>query len=206
MYCPDCGLEEIQSNQFCRACGADLRRVRVALEAPDSITASAVTARDEIGRAVAAKIRETETVSELKKVAEDVLPEIEKFLESPEEKRLRRMRVGMLLSSIGFGVAIALSIVGIMAKNEDTLFMAGLGIVAFFIGLGFILNGIFLTVPKKGLSDRSSDAESQRRVDRTAGSPPDLLMPQPASILSSVTDNTTQHLNEKHPVARDAER
>ena len=103
-------------------------------------------------------------------------------------------------------MALALSIVGIMAKNEDTLFMAGLGIVAFFIGIGFILNGIFLTVPKKGLSDRSSDAESQRQVDRAADSPPDLLIPRPASMFSSVTDNTTQHLNEKHPVARDAER
>ena len=66
MFCPGCGLEEIQSNQFCRACGSDLRRVRAAVALPDSITASAVSARDEIGRAVAAKIRETESVHELK--------------------------------------------------------------------------------------------------------------------------------------------
>ena len=77
MYCPDCGIEDRQTNQFCRACGADLRSVRVALESPDSVTASAASARDEIGRAVAAKIRETQSAYELKKVAEDVLPEIE---------------------------------------------------------------------------------------------------------------------------------
>ena len=92
MFCPGCGLEERGSNQFCRACGTDLRPVRFALEKPDNITASAISARDEIGRAVAAKIRETQSVYELKKDAEDVLPEIEKFLESPAEKRLRRMR------------------------------------------------------------------------------------------------------------------
>ncbi|MBK7932582.1 MAG: zinc ribbon domain-containing protein [Acidobacteria bacterium] len=111
MFCPDCGIEERQANQFCRACGTDLRRVRVAVSSPDSITASAVSARDEIGRAIADKIRETQGAYELKKVAEDVLPEIEKFLESPEEKRMRRMRVGMLLSCIGLGAAIGITLV-----------------------------------------------------------------------------------------------
>ncbi len=196
MYCPDCGLEEIQSNQFCRACGADLRRVRVALASPDSITASAVSARDEIGRAVAAKIRETASVHELKKVAEDVLPEIEKFLESPEERRLRRMRIGMLLSSIGLGAAIGISIVWMLMHDQDIIFLAGLGLVTFFIGIGFILNGIFLTVPKKSLSDKSSDAQSQRELDTAVGPPPDLALPQPASLFSSVTEHTTQHLKD----------
>ncbi|HEX8248061.1 MAG TPA: zinc ribbon domain-containing protein, partial [Pyrinomonadaceae bacterium] len=111
MFCPGCGLEERQSDQFCRACGADLRLVRTALERPDNITASAVSARDEIGRAIAAKIRETTSAKELKKVTEDVLPEIEKFLESPAEKRLRRLRVGTLISSIGMGAALAFALV-----------------------------------------------------------------------------------------------
>src|SRR4051812_49110786 len=110
MFCPGCGLEERQANQFCRACGTDLRHVRQTLERVDNITASAVSARDEIGRAVAARIREAESMHELKKVAEDVLPEIEKFLESPAEKRLRRLRVGTLVSSIGAGASIALTI------------------------------------------------------------------------------------------------
>ena len=57
-----------------------MRVVRNAMSAPDSITASAVSARDEIGRAVAAKIRETRSADELAKVTEEVLPEIEKFL------------------------------------------------------------------------------------------------------------------------------
>src|SRR6266851_3289616 len=81
MFCPSCGSEERQASQFCRACGSDLRAVRVSLERPDSITASAVTARQEIGRAIAEKIREVDDAYELKKVAEDVLPQIEKFLQ-----------------------------------------------------------------------------------------------------------------------------
>src|SRR6266550_2647904 len=106
MFCPSCGSEERQATQFCRACGLDLRVVRMSIERPDSITASAVSARDEIGRAVAEKIRDVEDAHELKKVAEDVLPQIEKFLESPEEKRLRRMRAGVVVSSIGVGFAV----------------------------------------------------------------------------------------------------
>src|SRR5881227_1219771 len=69
MFCPSCGSEERQASQYCRACGTDLRSVRVSLERPDSVTASAVSARADIGRAVADRIREVEDAHELKKVA-----------------------------------------------------------------------------------------------------------------------------------------
>lgn len=203
MYCPDCGIEERNANQFCRACGTDLRRVRFAVESPDSITASAVTARDEIGRAIAARIREVQSADELAVVTEDVLPEIKKFLESPEEKRLRRMRMGLLLSSIGFGAAVGISLVSMVMKDEGVMFLAGLGVVAFFIGVGFILNGVFLTVPKKGLLNKSSDAESQRELDKIGGNTNDLKLPEPANLFSSVTEHTTKHLKENQSVPRD---
>jgi len=203
MFCPECGIEERSANQFCRACGTDLRRVRVAVETPDSITASAMSARDEIGRAVAAKIREVESARELKKVAEDVLPQIEKFLESPEEKRLRRIRVGSIITSAGAGTAIALFIVAAAQKNTEMLFLAGLGLVAFFVGLGFILNGLFLTIPKKGMLDRSSDADSQRALDGASGDTNELRLEEPPSQFASVTEHTTHHLKEKQPVPRD---
>ena len=96
MYCPSCGSEERQLSQFCRACGTDLRVVRNSLERPDAITASAVSAREQIGMAVADKIRQMSTATDLETVAEDVLPSFEKFLESPEEKRLRRLRNGVI--------------------------------------------------------------------------------------------------------------
>ncbi len=202
MFCPECGIEDRNANQFCRACGSDLRRVRVAVESPDSITESAAFARNEIGRAIAAKIRDTQSAEELSVVAEDVLPEIEKFLESPAEKRLRRMRVGMLLSSIGLGAAIGVSLVSMVMNDDDVIFLAALGLVTFFLGLGFILNGVLLTVPKSSMPDKSSDADSQRQLD-AIGDTNDLKLPQPANLFSSVTENTTQHLKEKQTVTRD---
>ena len=51
-----------------------------------------MTAREEIGRAVAEKIRDMEDPRYLRRFAQYVLPKVDKFLESPEEKRLRRLR------------------------------------------------------------------------------------------------------------------
>ncbi len=203
MFCPDCGIEERQANQFCRACGSDLRRVRVAVSMPDSITASAVSARDEIGRAIAEKIRESRSAEELAVVAEDVLPEIEKFLESPEEKRMRRMRTGTIMACIGMGTTIGITLVSMAMKDSDVIFLAALGLVCFFIGIAFVLNGIFLTVPKASARDRSSDAESQRELDGISGTTNDLKLPEPATLFSSVTENTTRHLKEKQSVGRE---
>src|ERR1043165_2108314 len=121
MFCPSCGSEERQASQFCRACGTDLRAVRITLERPDSITASAITAREEIGRAVADQIRQVEDAYELKKVAEDVLPQIEKFLESPQEKRQRRLRAGVITAAAGLGFAIFMTLMSAYIPNADPL-------------------------------------------------------------------------------------
>src|SRR5437868_4267078 len=176
MFCPSCGSEERQASQYCRACGTDLRPVRVSLERPDSITASAVSAREEIGRAVAEKIREVEDTHDLKRVAEDVLPQIEKFLESPEAKRLRRMRAGVITAATGLGAAIlTLSLLTTKPADDAVQMLVGgfgLAMVTFFIGLGLLLNGMLFTRPRKGVEDHSADARSQNLLD--AGYPTQL--------------------------------
>lgn len=199
MFCPSCGSEERQASQYCRACGTDLRPVRVSLERPDSITASAVSAREEIGRAVAQKIREVEDARELKKVAEDVLPQIEKFLESYEEKRLRRVRSGVVTAAAGLGGAIFMALMSAFLHQPDAetfLGLSGMGITAFLIGLGLIINALFFTKPRKGLEDHSSDARAQNALD--AGYAPTQTKSQTTSNLAppagSVTEHTTLHL------------
>ena len=210
MFCPSCGSEERQATQSCRACGTDLRRVRVSLEQPDSITASAVSAREEIGRAMADKIREVEDTRDLKRVAEDVLPQIEKFLESYEEKRLRRVRAGVIVAASGLGtgllgLAMALALSG--PDVESALVIIGLGAVAFAIGFGLVLNGVAFTRPRKGFEDLSPDARSQNLLDaghvspqlRSGSEAPPSFRSQTTSNLSSapgssVTEHTTHHL------------
>lgn len=199
MFCPSCGMEEKQANQFCRACGSDLGTVRLAVERPDAITAASASARDEIGRAVAFKIREAQTAAELAVITENVLPEIEKFLESPAEKRLRRMRVGTLISSIGLGATFAFAWLAQIVRDDGLFIAAALGIVAFFIGLSFIVNGLLLTVPKKVVSDKSTDADRQRELDAQTS---ELVLPESNQVFTSVTENTTRHLKDKQPVPR----
>ena len=176
----------------------------MAMSRPDRITASAASARDEIGRAIAAKIRETQNATELTTVAAAVLPEVEKFLESPEEKRMRRMRVGLLLSSIGAGVAIGVPIAAVMMGERDMLFLAALGVVAFFLGIGFMLNGYFLTVPKRSLPDTDDAARTNHSPTFPAPATEELRLPQaPAEALfPSVTEHTTQHLEDKKDAVR----
>ena len=196
-------------SQYCRACGTDLRPVRTTLERPDSITASAVSAREEIGRAVADKIREVEDASDLRRVAEDVLPQIEKFLESYEEKRLRRVRAGVIVAASGIGTCIlglVMSAVLHGGDAESALMIVGLGAIAFVIGFGLLLNGLLFTRPRKGLEDNSSDARSQNLLDagyaapqlRASGEAPSFRAQTTSNLSqasgSSVTEHTTHHL------------
>ena len=141
MYCPSCGNEERQLSQFCRACGTDLRVVRNSLEHPDAITASAISAREQIGMAVADKIRQL-SAKDLERVAEDVLPPFEKFLESPEEKRLRRIRNGVITASVGLGASL---VVALLALDKfELLPLITPWLITFFVGIGMIINGCFL--------------------------------------------------------------
>ncbi len=196
MFCPSCGAEERQSSQFCRACGTDMRTVRTALQKPDSITASAVSARDEIGRAIASKIQEIQTARELKKVVEDVLPEIEKFLESPEERRMRRLRNGVITAAAGLGATLFL-----ILEPHFKIFDLGwpAGLLVFLIGIGIVINGLLFSRPVKFVADRSQDAQSQKMLDQIsqpqAIAPPE--MPQYLSPPPSITEETTRQLPDK---------
>ena len=78
MFCPGCGLKEDRPVQFCRACGADLRAVRETLERPEAAEPSVVAAREEVTRALAARIKEGEWWH-----VGALVPEVEKLFESP---------------------------------------------------------------------------------------------------------------------------
>jgi hypothetical protein len=201
MYCPTCGSEERQLSQYCRACGTDLRVVRVSLERPDAITASAVSAREQISQAMAEKIRQMEP-DDLKRVAEDVLPQMEKFLESPEEKRLRRVRAGVIVAASGIGAALLMLLMSMQA--HDFFQFIPLGLIGFLIGLGMIINGLAFTIPRKGLLDRTAEAKEQRELEMRNASyqnlPADALGGQGQTTNDlkiarpSVTEHTTHQL------------
>ena len=202
MYCPSCGSEERQLSQFCRACGTDLRVVRNSLERPDAITASAVSAREQIGLAIADQIRQMRSGKDLEHVAEDVLPSFEKFLESPEERRLRRLRAGVITASICFAFTVVTFLVA-LDKIDFFPFVVP-GFITFMIGIGIIINGLLFTLPRKKLPGNTYDALAQQVLDSAQNrvryeapapaGPTNELGPGNNPQLISVTEHTTHHL------------
>jgi len=196
MYCPSCGSDERQPSQYCRVCGVDLRAVRQTLERPDSITASAVSARQQISLAIAERIRQVETGKDLEHIAEDVLPQIEKFLESPEERRLRRIRAGLLTAAIGFGSSLG-ALFLVLLNDADFLVFLLPTLTLLVIGIGLMINGLWFTLPRKqfpqpDLNNLPEPVDVPQRQITQNISPPHPPLPN-----SSVTEHTTHHLREK---------
>lgn len=196
MYCPACGSDERQPSQYCRVCGTDLRAIRATLERPDSITASAASARDRIGIAIAERIRQVEKAKDLEHIAEDVLPHIEKFLESPEERRLRRIRAGLITAALGLGATIGTFMLAM--DKSDLLPLVVPMLIIFLVGIGVMVNGLWFTLPRKRLPEIEFD-----------GYPPEFVTPsQPGSVQTndlrpsnyqelpptSIAEHTTHHL------------
>ncbi len=181
MFCPSCGIEERQPSRFCRACGTDLRLVRASLERPDSITTSAVTAREEIGRAVAAQVQSIQDADDLTEVVRNVLPEVEKFLESPAERRLRAIRSGLMLGAVGAGLLTGCVILPI----ANHLVWTG-AFVLLFLGLSNVIGGLFFTQPK-GMSLYPANLLS-------GNEPLDAMASGVPHALPSVTEETTDRL------------
>ena len=81
-----------------------------------------------------------------------------------------------------------------------------LGVIAFLIGLGLVINGLAFTIPRKTIADRSEEARAQRELEAQSAYPASQLsagsqttndLPSPDSRIaapSSVTEHTTHHL------------
>ena len=203
MFCPNCGSEERQLSQFCRGCGMDLRVVRTGLERTVDTSNSADAARAEIGRAIAERISQLKTGRELRRLTQNVLPQVDKFLELPEEKRLRRMRAGVITSSIGLGGILMFMMMALASGKEQLLGPAAASLVVFIIGLGILINGKMLSVPKNRAllpADEGLSNEMDDRFATSVGGPRNVL-PESLAPPLSVIEHTTHKLS-TDPVAR----
>jgi hypothetical protein len=197
MYCPNCGSEERQLGQFCRGCGTDLRIVRASLARPDFLTASTVSAHEQISLAIAEKIRQMESSDDLKGTIEVVLPQIDKFLESPHERRLRRVRAGVITASIGFASLIMAGM--FMLADTDFAPLIAPALIVFMVGLGIIINGLAFTVPpsqRSALTEAlSHDAlDSTKREGHGRLSAQKIMTNELDATPGSVTEHTTYQL------------
>jgi hypothetical protein len=201
MFCPVCGSEQL--SQYCRSCGMDLRRLHSVLEKQDEIKTPSISAREEIGRAFADKIRELKSAKELSKVVEEVLPGIESFLASPEEKRLNRIRSGMITAAVGLGAALAFATLGWFKEDSGgPIFVAGLGLTTFLIGLGIMLNGWLFTIPKKPDKDQESETFAKTAAESLLHLAP--KRPEAERLFTpSVSEHTTHQLSDSEVHVRE---
>lgn len=205
MFCPGCGLKEERVVQFCRACGADLGSVRETLDKPDAPEPSVTAAREEIARAIAARIKEGQWWQ-----VGSLAPQAERLFESPrerrerlrrrdEEKRLERLRGGTITAAVGLGLVVLFQLLRVL--DDRALVLIGPSIIVLLVGLGVILNGLLFTIPK-GLqaADAAPDAApATPRPDENITSELDaprgeLDAATPSFIPASVTEHTTKHL------------
>jgi hypothetical protein len=104
------------------------------------------------------------------------------------------------------GAAVVIFLVSLQA--HDLIPFIALGLIAFLIGLGLVINGLAFTIPRKTLADRSDEARAQRELEEHGGYVPDQLaansqstndLQNPMNAIAarpSVTEHTTHQLKQ----------
>ena len=194
MICPRCASNQNDDIKFCTSCGANLQAVREALEAPDS------GKKFDWGNTWVAEMFMSGQMAELRKL------EMERRMGiTPEIKRYNEIKAGVIVSSVGVGLAIFLAIFmqGVaghvkpdVAEIITRLWVAG--VIPFMVGVALIVNGLVVSkriveaqerALKEGKTegktlDEGVEARGLRAADTSQFIPTNL----------SVTDGTTRHL------------
>ena len=197
MVCPRCTSNQSDDIKFCTSCGANLQAVREALEAPEK--------KFDWGNTWVADMFMSGQMAELRKL------EMERRMGiTPEIKRYNEIKAGVIVSSVGFGLAVFLHIFmeGIAAQAapnaaEILTRIWVVGIIPFMVGLALIVNG--LVVSKRIVEAQERALEEGKALDEgveTRGlRAADTNQFIPTNL--SVTDGTTRHLeNSERKVSR----
>jgi len=138
MYCPGCAVPVNDDTKFCKSCGAHLRGVREAMAGRGE--------QFDWSKTWVAEMFMTEEERERRRGI------------TPEHKRVNEMKAGVITSLVGLGVMIFLYFfLGAVANNKQDPGTAEVlrhiwlaGVIPFLVGIGLLINGIFLG--KKQLS------------------------------------------------------
>lgn len=189
MFCPQCGSNQSDDIKFCKTCGGNLSAVRQAVamrEIPEKFDWS---------KTWVAEMFLSEGERERRKEQLDLQRGI-----TPEVKRERELKAGVITSSIGIGVSIFLYVImqgviltlrnpGSEVEILSRVWVAG--VIPFFIGLGLIVASLFVgrNRRKQATTDSLLGANAYQSLppsdtERFARPP------------FSVTDQTTRHLED----------
>lgn len=191
MLCPRCSSNQSDDIKFCTFCGANLEAVREALGRPGSGN------KFDWSDTWVAEMFMSGKAHEMRKL------EMERRMGiTPEVKRYNEIKAGVIVSSVGVGVAIFLyflmQAVALQAPPQDvpvlkTIWLAG--VIPFMVGLALIINGLVVSKKMVEIQER----EQKRPEPLEEGATPRSLRAAdtsefiPASM--SVTEHTTRHLS-----------
>jgi hypothetical protein len=190
MQCPRCASNQTDDIKFCTFCGANLQAVREALEAPDPAK------KFEWGNTWVADMLMSGQAAEIRKL------ELERRMGiTPEVKRYNEIKAGVIVSSIGIGLAVFLAIfmqgVAGHVDPKDAEIITRIwvaGVIPFMVGVALIINGL---VVSKRIVEAQERALREGKALSEGPSPRSLRPPDTNEFMPtdfSVTDGTTRHL------------
>ena len=176
MFCPQCGANQSGELKFCKVCGANLHVVRQAL-------ATTKTG----GKFDPSKSRVSDTVLREGERERREAEVVRRRGVTPEVKRRKEIKAGVITSSVGVGVSIFLWVLmqgvisggsGAPGDSEILRRIWVAGAIPFCLGIGLIINGLFLS---------KSHGHAVRRDPRTG---PDALQKEPEHLSLWPADTT----------------
>jgi hypothetical protein len=200
MFCPQCGSTQPNDLNFCKYCGANLGAVREAVQTghPPGTIDWNKTWVAEMFASSEESVRRAKEIERLQGI-------------TPEIKRRREIKAGVIVSSVGVGVMVFLYFLmeGIILSGDikpgDEFILSRVwlaGVIPFLVGLALIINGALVSRPDTTSEASKNDEEAARQL---AGTADEYLPPADTNDLFpadfSVTDETTRHLEEV-PAAR----
>ena len=195
MFCPQCGISQSDELKFCTSCGANLLAVR------ELVTKGGTG--DEIDRRknwVSAAQSIGEMAAEVVRAKANAKREIERRRGiTSEVRRLREVKAGVMVASVGIAVGVFLSVFmqGIILSGkvgpDEAEILSRIwivGVIPLCIGLGLMLNGLFVkSAAKVETPPHVLESEAQRDLLQ-AGAPAERI---PSAF--SVTEQTTRQLS-----------
>jgi len=195
MFCPQCGTGQSAYLKFCKSCGVNLSAVR-----------QAVTTRDTSQQFdwsktwVAEMLLSRDEQEKRKREREGSL--------YAEYMRSKEIKAGVITSFVGIGVMIFLFVLmqGIILSGQnppsDNAILSRIwvaGMIPFCVGLGLLVNGMFVSKRLIEIAKRELQGADARRRTEAGRNTNDALTPpaewyEPSAPNASVTEHTTRQL------------
>jgi hypothetical protein len=193
MFCPQCGNKQSEELKFCNLCGANLYAVRqvVSTREPEEKFDWSKTWVAEMFMSEAERNRRTAEL-ELRSGV------------TPETKRYKEIKAGVITSFVGVGVMIFLWVIGmaiyrVQPQDPDVEIIRSVwvaGVIPFMVGLALIFNGLFVSKQMVKLQKRAlgvAPDQLPQGAEQPALKSADTSEFIPTGF--SVTEGTTKHLS-----------